>query len=69
MKTAIFFNLNFWMGCYFLQMRFDEVGTHLKHPETINNNIKKLRIFPFYPYTLRMLCYHSGSTPEAPQTP
>ena len=48
-------------------MRYDEVETHLKHPKTINNNIYTLRIFPFYPYKLRMLCYHSGSTPEAPQ--
>ena len=68
-KLLFLLNSNFWMGYYFLQMRYDEVGTHLKHPKTINNNIKNLRIFPFYPYTLRILCYHLGSTPEAPQRP
>ena len=66
-KLLFLLDLNFWMGCYFLQMRSTEVGTHLKHPETINNNVKNLRIFSFYPYKLRMLCYHSGITLEAPQ--
>ena len=27
---------------YFLHMEFDEVGTTLKHPETINGNVKNL---------------------------
>lgn len=29
------------MKFYFLQMKFDEVGTILKHPETINGNVKR----------------------------
>ena len=45
-------------------MKSDEVGTTLKHPETINGNVKNLskRIenetfsltFIFYPFTLRI---------------
>jgi len=36
--------LNFeWdMKFYILHMKSDEVGTTLKHPETINGNVKKL---------------------------
>jgi hypothetical protein len=30
------------MKFYFLHIKFDEVGTTLKHPETINGNVKKL---------------------------
>ena len=32
------FNIKF----YFLHMKFDEVGTTLKHPKTINGNAKNL---------------------------
>ena len=32
------------MKFYFLRMKFDEVGTTLKHPETINDNVKNLRM-------------------------
>jgi len=34
-------------------MRYDEVGTHLKHPETINNNIKKFKDFLFLPLYIK----------------
>ena len=34
-------------------MRSDEVGTHLKHPETINNNIKKIKDFLFLPLYIK----------------
>ena len=30
------------MKFYFLRMNSDEVGTPLKHPETINGNVKNL---------------------------
>jgi hypothetical protein len=30
------------MKFYFLHINFDEVGTTLKHPETINGNVKNL---------------------------
>ena len=30
------------MKFYFLHMNLDEVGTPLKHPETINGNVKNL---------------------------
>jgi hypothetical protein len=30
------------MKFYFLHMKSDEVGTTLKHPKTINDNIKNL---------------------------
>ena len=39
--------LNFeWdLKFYFLHMKFDEAGTNLKHPETINGNVKNLSPF------------------------
>jgi hypothetical protein len=42
-------------------MKSNEVGTTLKHPETINGNVKNLSkrmkmkdIFHFHPFTLRI---------------
>jgi hypothetical protein len=32
------------MNFYFLHIKSDEFGAALKHPETINGNVKNLRI-------------------------
>ena len=36
------------MKFYFLRMMSDEVGTTLKHPETINGNVKNLSKMTFF---------------------
>jgi hypothetical protein len=41
LKTRLL-NFEWDMRFYFLHMKSDEVGTTLKHPETINGNVKNL---------------------------
>jgi hypothetical protein len=41
-------------------MKFDEVGTTLKHPETINGNVKNLSI--------HMKSDEVGTNPKHPET-
>jgi hypothetical protein len=42
LKTLSLLNLEWDMKFYFLHTKSDEVGTTLKHPETINSNVKNL---------------------------
>jgi hypothetical protein len=35
-------NFEWYLKFYFLHMKSNEVGTTLKHPETINGNVKNL---------------------------
>ena len=42
LKLSSLLNSKWAMKFYFLRMNSDEVGTTLKHPETINGNVKNL---------------------------
>ena len=44
-KILSLLNFEWDLKFYFLHMKFDEVGTTLKHPETINGNVKNLSHF------------------------
>ena len=41
-KLVSLLNFEWDLKFYFLHMKFDEVDTTLKHPETINGNVKNL---------------------------
>ena len=41
-KLLTLLNFELDLKFYFLYMKSDEVGTTLKHPETINGNVKNL---------------------------
>ena len=41
-KLLSLLNFEWDLNFYFLHMKFDEVGTTLKHPETINGNVQNL---------------------------
>jgi hypothetical protein len=42
LKTVKLLNFEWDLKFYFLHMKSNEVGTTLKHPETINGNVKNL---------------------------
>jgi hypothetical protein len=42
LKKCSLLNFEWDLKFYFLCMKSNEVGTSLKHPETINGNVKKL---------------------------
>ena len=42
-KLLSLLNFEWDLEFYFLHMKSNEVGTTLKHPETINGNVKNLR--------------------------
>jgi hypothetical protein len=41
-KPSSLLNFEWDLKLYFLHMKSNEVGTTLKHPETINGNVKNL---------------------------
>ena len=42
LKLLSLLNSKWDLKFYFLHIKFDKVGTTLKHPETINGNVKNL---------------------------
>jgi hypothetical protein len=63
-KLSSLLNFECDIKFYFLHMKYDEVGTTLKHPEIINGNVKNLskRNFYFKNLTLPLIASIFGQT-------